>query len=73
MAMEEGGHVRQLALPADQRRGLHGQIRVAERLQRREAAVAKLEEALRRAQVFQPVFTEVAHAGVCREQGTRAM
>ena len=50
-----------LTLAAQKRRRGNGEVRLVQRLQRRECFGAELKEALRRAQVLQPVQPEVAH------------
>ena len=52
-----------LPLAAEERRGGNRQVRLVQRLQRREVVRAELEDALGRAQVLQPVQAEVAHLG----------
>jgi hypothetical protein len=60
-------HLAQLSLPTHERRRLHGQVRLMERLQRREVLVTELVDLLGRRQVLEPVLTEVAHLGVTGE------
>jgi hypothetical protein len=50
-----------LALATQERRRRNRQVRLVQRLQRREGVRPELEEALRRAQVLQPMQAEVAH------------
>ena len=52
-----------LPLATEKRRRRNRQVRLVQRLQRREVVRPELEEALRRAQVLQPVQAEVAHIG----------
>jgi hypothetical protein len=52
---EQLEHLGELPLSPDKRRRLHGQIRLVERLQGREMALAGLVERLRLGQVFEPV------------------
>ena len=52
-----------LLLATEKRRRRNGQVRLVQGLQRREAFRPELEEALRRAQVLQPMQAEVAHLG----------
>ena len=59
---EEREHLAELLLATDERRRLHRQVRLVERFERRELAVAELVEPLGRRQVLEPVLAEVAQA-----------
>ena len=52
-----------LLLATEKRRRRNGQVRLVQRLQRRERFRPELEEALRRAQVLQAMQAEIAHLG----------
>ena len=56
---KEGEHFAELLLAADERRRLLGQVRLVERLERRELGVAELVEPLRCGQVLEPMLPEV--------------
>ena len=48
------------------------QVRVRDRLQRREALIAELEDRHRRREVLQPMLAEVGHAAVAQHRASRA-
>jgi hypothetical protein len=73
MATQELGRLCELALPADQRRRLHGQVRLVKRPERREVCVTKLVEPLRRAQVLKPVLAEVSRVDLSIDEVTRGL
>ena len=58
-----------LPLATEERRRRNRQVRLVQRLQRREVVRPELEETLRRAQVLQPVQAEVAHLGTGEIRG----
>ena len=60
---QQRGDLIDLLLAAEKRRRGNRQVRLVERLQRREVIGPELEDALGRAQVFQPVQAEIAHIG----------
>ena len=60
LVAQQADDLLQLARAAEERRRRHGQVRLPQALQRREALLAELEHALRRRQVLQPVLAEVA-------------
>ena len=55
-------HLGQLPLPAQERRRLDREIRPVEARERREVAVAELEESLGRPEILEPVLAQVAQA-----------
>lgn len=63
----------ELAFPADERRRLDREVRLVKCPRRREGFVAELVKALRRAQVLQPVITEVAQLRCGVEQSLRCL
>ena len=58
-------------LAAEKRRRRDGEVRLVQGLQAREIGVAQLEEALRRREVLEPVFAEVAYGVACDEVARR--
>ena len=61
LAAQQADDLVELALAAEKRRRRDGEVRLVQRLQARELGVAELEEALRRREVLEPVFAEVAY------------
>jgi hypothetical protein len=62
MRVEWREHVGKLLLTSDDRRGLDGQVRLVEGIERREVLVAELIEPLGRREVVEPVEAQVAQA-----------
>jgi hypothetical protein len=56
---QESDHLPELLLPTDERRRLFREVRLVERLERREFARAELVEPLRGGQVLEPVLSEI--------------
>jgi len=73
MRADERAGLRELALAADEWRWLDRQIRLVERPQRREVAVAELVQALRPAQVLEAVLAKVAKLRAGVEQTRRRL
>jgi hypothetical protein len=67
-ASEQGRHLVELSLPAEERRRRNREVRPPQAPQRRECLAAELEDPLRRSDVLQAVFPEVAQA-VSLDQG----
>jgi hypothetical protein len=59
LVAQELQDLRQLLLPADERGGLLGQVRLVQRLERRKLLVAELVDPLWGGQVLEPMLTEV--------------
>ncbi len=59
-ALEQGKHLLQLVLAAQEGRGRHGQVGAVQALERGELALAELVEALGGGQVLEPVLAQVA-------------
>ncbi len=68
---EEREHVRQLALPAEERACGQRKVRCVEGSKRRERPVAQLEQALGTTQVLQPMLAEVVQLDVLSEKRAR--
>src|SRR5207302_3646028 len=62
-ALQQRSDLVELPLASEKRCGGNRQVRLVQRLQRREALRAELEEPLRSAQVLKPVQAEIAHLG----------
>src|SRR5205085_10793469 len=65
-------HLSKLALAADQGRRLDRQVGLVERLERRELAVAELEDPFGRCQVLEPMLAEIIKP-VCARELTRPL
>ena len=64
-------HLQQLAVAADERAGRARQVRVGDRLQRREGAVAELEDRDRLGDVLEPVLAEIGELDARRARASQ--
>ena len=71
VAHEQLPDIGKLVLAAEEGRRGYREVRAVERLQRREVAVAQLEDPLRRAQVLEPVLAELAELSTVDECRSR--
>ena len=67
--LEQVEHLRELVLPAEERRRGNRQVRPVQALQSREVVVAELVDPLWRGQILEPVLAQVAQAVRAHERG----